>query len=248
MRKQYVVRVSDEQRSDRSQDAQAIDLNLGTPLSEDDAEFVAAMDQILEAYARPYDEQHPVLCIDERSVQLMRQTRTQAESTVKDADRADHKYERVGTAAVFLFTEPLAVWRAVTARPRRTKADWAEEVAALLEGRYAHCQRVTLVCDSRNTHTKGAFYAVFEPARARALVQRIAFRYTPKHGNWLNIANSELSALTRQCMRGRRIGDLKELRREIGAWARDVNERRRVVNWPIKLKAVYPHDLDVTNH
>ena len=247
MRKQYVVRVSDEQRSDRSQDAQAIDLNLGTPLSEDDAEFVAAMDQILEAYARPYDEQHPVLCIDERSVQLMRQTRTQAESTVKDADRADHKYERVGTAAVFLFTEPLAVWRAVTARPRRTKADWAEEVAALLEGRYAHCQRVTLVCDSRNTHTKGAFYAVFEPARARALVQRIAFRYTPKHGNWLNIANSELSALTRQCMRGRRIGDLKELRREIGAWVRDVNERRRSVDWEIKLKGVYPRDLDSTN-
>jgi len=247
MRQDYAVRVTDEQRPDGKREDQDIDLNIGTTLSEDDAEFAAAMDEVLEAYARLHDERHPVLCMDEQSVQLTRQTRAPVEPAAAHADRVDHEYERVGTAAVFLFTEPLAGWRAVTARPRRTKADWAEEVAALLEGRYAHCQRVTLVCDSRNTHTKGAFYSVFEPARALALVRRIEFRFTPKHGSWLNVAKSELSALTRQCMHGRRIGDLEELRRVIGAWATDVNERRRSVDWDIKLKAVYPQDLGSTN-
>lgn len=163
MRQDYAVRVTDEQRPDGKREDQDIGLNIGTTLSEDDAEFAAAMDEVLEAYARLHDQRHPVLCMDEQSVQLTRQTRAPVEPAAAHADRVDHEYERVGTAAVFLFTEPLAGWRAVTARPRRTKADWAEEEAALLEGRYAHCQRVTLVCDSRNTHTKGAFYTVFEP-------------------------------------------------------------------------------------
>ena len=114
--------------------------------------------------------------------------------------RVDYEYERAGTASVFLFAEPLAGWRQATARARRTKADWAVEVAGLLEGRYAECEKVILVCDNLNTHTKGAFYEVFEPARARQLVRRIEFCYTPKHGSWLNIAENELSAMTRQCL------------------------------------------------
>ena len=212
-----------------------------------DHEFAADMEGVLETYARPYDEQHPVLCMDEQPVQPVRETRTPVEATAAHPRRVDYEYERAGTAAVFLFTEPLAGWRGVTARSQRTKVDWAEEVAAMLEGRYADCERVTLVCDNLNTHTKGAFYKVFEPARARALVRRIEFCYTPKHGSWLNIAESELSALTRQCMHGRRIGDLKELRREVAAWAADVNARQRGVDWQMtvtdarcKLKSVYP--------
>ena len=205
------------------------------------------MEGVLDTYARPYDEQHPVLCMDEQPVQLVRETRAPVEATAAHPRRVDYEYERAGTAAVFMFTEPLAGWRGVTARPQRTKVDWAEEVAAWLEGRYAHCEKITLVCDNLNTHTEGAFYKAFEPTRAQELVRRIEFRYTPKHGSWLNVAESELSALTRQCMRGRRIGDLEELRRETGAWATDVNERQRGVDWHMtvadarcKLKSVYP--------
>ena len=155
--------------------------------------------------------------------------------------------ERAGTAAVFLFSEPLAGWRQATARARRTKVDWALEVAGLLEGRYADCEKITLVCDHLNTHTKGAFYQVFEPARARELVRRIEFCHTPKHGSWLNIAENELSSMTRQCVRGRRIGDLGTLHDEVSAWSTDVNGTQRGVDWQMKvddarckLKSVYP--------
>ena len=152
-----------------------------------------------------------------------------------------------GTAAVFLFSEPLAGWRQATARARRTKADWALEVAGLLEGRYAECPKIALVSDNLNTHTKGAFYEVFEPPRARELVRRIEFCHTPKHGSWLNIAENELSSMTRQCVRGRRIGDLETLHAEVSAWSTDVNGTQRGVDWQMKvdnarckLKSVYP--------
>ena len=135
-------------------------------------------------------------------------------------------------------------------RKRRTKTDWVLEVAALLEGRYAGCEKVTLVLDNLNTHTKGAFYKAFEPARARELVRRIEFCYTPQHGSWLNIVENELSAMTRQCLSGRWIGDLETLRAEIVAWSKDVNTRQRGVDWRTKigdarrkLKSVYPRIL-----
>ena len=113
-----------------------------------------------------------------------RKTRPPMAATLARPRRVDYEYERAGTASVFLFSEPLACWRRATARARRTKADWAVEVADLLEGRYADCPKVTLVCDNLNTHTPGAFYEVFEPARARELVRRLEFCYTPKHGSW----------------------------------------------------------------
>ena len=116
--------------------------------------------------------------------------------------RVDYEYERAGTAAVFLFSEPLAGWRQATARARRTKADWALEVAGLLEGRYAECPKIALVSDNLNTHTKGAFYEVFEPPRARELVRRIEFCHTPKHGRLVEHRENELSSMTRQCVRG----------------------------------------------
>ena len=152
-------------------------------------------------------------------MQLVKETRPPVAATKARPRRVDYEYERAGTASVFLFSEPLAGWRQATARTRRTKADWAVEVAGLLEGRYAECPRVTLVCDNLNTHTKGAFYEVFEPVRARELVRRLEFCYTPKHGSWLNIAENELSAMTRQCLRERRIGDLETLHGEVSAWS-----------------------------
>ena len=120
-------------------------------------------------------------------------------------------------------------------------------MARLLEGRYAACEKVIVVCDNLNTHTKGAFYEVFKPERARSLVRRIEFCYTPKHGSWLNIAENELSSLTRQCVSGRRFADIPTLREETGAWSTDVNATQRGVDWQMKiddartkLKSVYP--------
>lgn len=135
----------------------------------------------------------------------------------------------------------------MTARERRTKIDWAREVEALLRTRYAQAEKIILVCDNLNTHTRGAFYEAFDPATARALVKRIEFRYTPKHGSWLNIAECELSAMTRQCLAHRRFGTIEELRSETAAWSTAINETQRGVDWQfrtkdarIKLKSLYP--------
>src|SRR5205085_7490771 len=134
-------------------------------------------------------------------------------------ERVDYEYERKGTASIFLFAEPLSGFRQATARPRRTKNDWAHEVAHLLDTRYADNEQITLVCDNLNTHTKGAFYEAFPPEKARAYVKRIAFCYTPKHGSWLNVTACELSCLSSQCLTDRRIGELPLLQSELGIWA-----------------------------
>ena len=211
------------------------------------AEFAAHMEQVLETYEKPYDSACPVLCMDEQPVQLIKEIRPPIKATAAHPQRVDYEYERAGTASIFMFTEPLAGWRQATARQTRTKVDWAIEMARLLEDRYASCAQVIVVCDNLNTHTQGAFYEAFEPERARRLVRRIRFCYTPKHGSWLNIAENELSSLTRQCMGGRRIGELETLREEIAAWSTDTNTTQRGVDWQMriddarcKLKSVYP--------
>jgi hypothetical protein len=181
------------------------------------AEFVASMEEVIETYEKPYDSAHPVLCMDEQPVQLVKETRRSIPATKRHAKRVDYEYERAGTANIFMFTEPLAGWREATAREFKTKVDWAREMARLLERRYANCEYVILVSDNLNTHTKGAFYEAFEPARARELVRRLRFVHTPKHGSWLNIAENELSSLTRQCTGGRRLGNLSNLQAEIAA-------------------------------
>lgn len=214
---------------------------------EADAEFVAQMEEVLDVYARPYHSSCPVICMDEQPVQLHQETRIPIEATAKHPKRIDYEYERAGTASIFMFTEPLAGWREATARERRTKTDWAIEVARLLEGRYADREQVVLTCDNLNTHTKGAFYEAFESEHARQLVRCIEFCYTPKHGTWLNIAENELSALTRQCVDGRRFGDIQTLQNEIAAWSTDLNNTQRGVDWQMniedarcKLISVYP--------
>ena len=134
---------------------------------EQDAEFVACMEEVLETYATAFDPTHPVLCMDEQPVQLLRETRVPIAATNEHGKRVDYEYERNGTASIFMFAEPLSGFRQATAREQRTKADWAIEVADMLDTRYADCAEVTLVCDNLNTHTKGAFYEAFEPAQAR---------------------------------------------------------------------------------
>lgn len=217
---------------------------------EADAEFVANMENVLETYEKPYDSSHPVICMDEQPVQLVKETRREIPATKDHAKRVDYEYERNGTASIFMFCEPLAGWRQATAREHRTKSDWAHEVASQLDGRYADCEQVTLVCDNLNTHTPGAFYEVFEPQRARQYVRRINFCFTPKHGSWLNVAENELSSMTRQCLHGRRIGELQLLQDEIEAWSIDVTSTQRGVDWQMKiadarskLKSVYPKIL-----
>jgi hypothetical protein len=213
-----------------------------------DAEFVAHMEEVLDTYEKPYDPSCPVICMDEQPVQLVKETRQPIPATKRHAKRIDYEYERAGTASIFMFTEPLRGWREATARTTKTKIDWAIEVARLLEGRYAKCEKVTLVCDNLNTHTIGAFYAAFPPERARALVRRLQFCHTPKHGSWLNIAENELSSLTRQCVAGQRFGTLAKLQTEIAAWSNDVNNTQRGVDWQMKvsdarckLKSLYPN-------
>jgi hypothetical protein len=214
---------------------------------EADAEFAACMEEVLETYAAPYNSACPVLCMDEQPIQLLKETRTPIPATVQHAKRVDYEYERARTANIFMFTEPLAGWREVTVRPTKTKLDGALEMARLLDGRYARCEKVILVSDNLNTHTKGAFYEAFQPERARRLVRRIEFRHTPKHGSWLNIAENELSSLTRQCVAGRRFGDIEILREETAAWSSDVNQTQRGVDWHMKiddarskLTSIYP--------
>lgn len=211
------------------------------------AEFVAHMEDVLDVYSRPYDAQCPVLCMDEQPVQLVQEVRVPIAATAEHPKRVDYEYKRNGTANIFMFTEPLACWRQVSVRTQKTKVDWAIEMAELLEGRYAECDRVIVVCDNLNTHTIGAFYEAFEPARARQLVSRLEFHYTPKHGSWLNIAENELSCVTKQCVSGRRIGSEEELRTQTSAWHDEINQQQRGVDWQmriddarVKLKNVYP--------
>jgi hypothetical protein len=212
-----------------------------------DAEFVASMEQVLDTYAEPYDAEHPKLCMDEQPIQLLKETRAPIAATKDHPRRVDYEYERAGTASIFMFCEPLSGWRQVTVRERRTKIDWAIEVEELLRTRYASAEKVILICDNLNTHTKGAFYEAFEPEKARAIVRRLEFRHTPKHGSWLNVAENELSSMTRQCVTGRRFATIDVLRAETAAWQEHSNAKQRGVDWQfqvddarIKLKSVYP--------
>jgi hypothetical protein len=188
--------------------------------------------------------------MDEQPVQLLKETRAPIPATKEHPRRVDYEYERAGTASIFMFCESLSGWRQVTVRERRTKIDWAVEVEQLLRTRYAAAAKVILVCDNLNTHTKGAFYEAFDAETARSLVRRLEFRHTPKHGSWLNVAENELSSLTRQCVRGRRFGRIEELRKETAAWQQHQNDKQRGVDWQFrvddartKLKSLYPKSL-----
>ena len=214
----------------------------------ENGEFVACMENVLETYMLPYDPSFPVLCMDEQPIQLFKETRIPIPATKHHARRVDYEYERAGTASIFMFAEPLSTWRKVNVRARRTKVDWAMEMAELLQHRYKSAKKIILVCDNLNTHTMGAFYETFPANQARELVRRIDFRYTPKHGSWLNIAENELSSMTRQCVTGRRFGEIELLRKETRAWSTASNKKQRGVSWQFKiedartkLKSLYPN-------
>lgn len=210
------------------------------------AEFVCAMEDVLEVYTRPYDPTHPVVCLDETSKQLVAETRTPLPAEPGQPQRVDYEYERQGTANLFMAVEPLAGQRYVTVTDRRTAVDFARIVKDLLEVRYPHADKVVLVLDNLNTHKPAALYQAFEPAVAWRLLERLDIHHTPKHGSWLNMAEIELSVLSQQCL-NRRIPDAVTLVREVAAWQQARNADPRPVNWRfttadarIKLKHLYP--------
>jgi hypothetical protein len=204
------------------------------------------MEDVLDVYARPYDPEVPVVCMDEKPYQLLAHARDPVPATPGRDRREDSEYVRHGTCSIFVWVEPLAGRRRVVARPRRTMIDWAHEVERLLTVDYPDAARVVLVMDNLNTHTPGSLYEAFAPTKARTLAQRLEIHHTPRHGSWLNIAEIELSALTRQCL-NRRIADLDTLNTELGAWQTAVNTNQRQVNWHFttsdartRLRHLYP--------
>lgn len=204
------------------------------------------MEDVLDVYQRPYDPAYPVVCLDEQPVQLVQETRQPLPAKPGQPARYDYEYERARTAVNFMMTEPLGGRRQVRVRPTRTALDLAQEVKTLLDVDYPAAKKVVLVWDNLNTHTPASLYKAFAPAEARRLLDRLEIHYTPKHGSWLNIAEIELSVLTKQCL-NRRIPEIETLRRETTAWAEQRNQEQAGVDWQftteaarVKLKRLYP--------
>ena len=207
---------------------------------------MAALEDVLEVYTRPYDEARPVVCVDEGGKQLIGDVRPPLPTRPGKPQRIDAEYSRHGTANLFMVFEPLVGRRHVEVTERRTNKDFARLIKDLLDVRYPTAEKVVLVLDNLSTHTPAALYEAFAPAEARRLVERLEWHYTPKHGSWMNVAEMELSVLARQCLE-RRIADLEALRREIAAWERDRNAEAVRVDWQfttadarVKLKRLYP--------
>jgi hypothetical protein len=208
------------------------------------AEYVAAMEDVLEVYHRPYDAKRPMVCMDECSKQLIAEVREPLPPKPGQVAKQDSEYERKGTANVFMAVEPLAGQRTTQVTERRTRVDWARFVQMLLVTVYPVAEKVVLVMDNLNTHGIASLYEAFAPEIALALAARLEIHYTPKHGSWLNMAETELSVLSRQCL-DRRIDDL--MAREIATWQADRNAATVRINWQfktadarIKLKRLYP--------
>lgn len=204
------------------------------------------MEDVLDVYHRPYDERHPVICMDESSKQTIKENRIPIPARCGQVERYDTEYERNGVSNLFLFCEPLRGWRDVKVTDHRKKVDWAHAMKELADGHYATAERIVMVMDNLNTHNKSSFYEAFSPEEARRLCERFEFHYTPKHGSWLNIAEVEFSILSRQCL-NRRIPDQETLVREVNAWNKKRNNRIGKVDWQfttedarIKLKRLYP--------
>lgn len=210
------------------------------------ADFVCAMEDVLEVYTRPHDPKRPQVCLDECSKQLVAETRRPLPAEPGQVERFDYEYERCGTANLFMLFEPLAGFRHVKVTERRTAVDFAAVIRDLVEVHYPHAERIVLVMDNLNTHKLASLYQAFPPEQARRLIERLEIHHTPKHGSWLNRAEIELSALATQCL-DRRIADSDTLAREVAAWQDARNTMGGTVNWRftaddarIKLKRLYP--------
>jgi hypothetical protein len=204
------------------------------------------MEDVLELYAEPYDARHPQVNFDEKSVQLIAETRTALPAHPGQPARIDYEYQRNGTANLFVMCEPQAGWRHVVVTERRTKHDFAHQMQWLVDERYPDAEVIGVVLDQLNTHRPASLYDTFPAAEARRIRKKLEFHYTPKHGSWLNMAEIELSVLQRQCL-GRRLPDVATLTQEVHAYERNRNTQRATIDWQFttqdartKLHRLYP--------
>ena len=204
------------------------------------------MEDVLDVYERPYDPKHPVVCVDESNKTLHDTPHGSLPVEPGQAQRQDYEYKRNGTLNLFMAVEPLVGKRNVSVTDRRTKQDFAEFLRYLSDEAYPQAETIVLVTDNLNTHSPACLYERFEPAEARRLAQRFEWHYTPEHGSWLNMAEIELSVLSRQCL-ARRIPDKQTLVTEVAAWQHDRNDVKVQIDWQfktedarIKLKRLYP--------
>ncbi len=204
------------------------------------------MEDVLEVYTRPYDPLRPQVCMDEVSKQLLRDARQPLPMEPGRVQRRDYEYERGGVVNLFLFCEPLEGRRWVDVTERRTRTDWANQIKELVDERYPEAEQIVLVMDNLNTHTPASLYEAFDPEEAKRLANKLEIHYTPKHGSWLNMAEIELSVLSRQCL-DRRVPDFETLEAEVAAWQERRDAAGTKIEWRfrtedarIKLKRLYP--------
>ena len=204
------------------------------------------MEDVLDVYERPYDAQHPVVCMDEKPYQLLGEAREPLPMRPGDTQKTDSEYVRNGTCSIFAFIEPLTGKHHVSVREQRTATDWAEEIKYLSDVMYPDAEKIVLVMDNLNTHKPASLYKKYPPAEARRIIRRLEIHYTPKHGSWLDMAEIELNVLTRQCL-ARRIDNLELLKTELAAWEEQRTPDRAKIRWQfrssdarIKLASLYP--------
>ncbi len=212
----------------------------------EDADFVAAMEDILDVYQQPYDEKYPLWCMDEKPFQLLDEARNPLPMRLGDITKVDDEYKRNGTVSVFCFIQPHTGRIIHAVEPTRTAVDWAEKVKFLVDDVNPDAQKIILVMDNLNTHSKASLYKAFHPEEARRLAKKIEIHYTPKHGSWLDIAEIGINIMTRQCL-NRRIPDIETLKAELKAWNDEYNNNPAAINWQfsnetsrVKLMALYP--------
>lgn len=211
------------------------------------AAFVAQMEQVLDVYQQPYDPRQPVICMDESSKQVLCDVRAPLPMQPGHTRKEDYHYQRQGVWNLFVAFEPACGKRDVTVTERRTRVDWAHYVRKIVDELYPQAERITLVCDQLNTHSIASLYEAFAPAEARRIARKLALVHTPKHGSWLNMAEIEFSALSRQCLE-RRLPDHATLVQEVAAWTAARNHAHTTVQWRfttadarIKLASLYPN-------
>jgi hypothetical protein len=204
------------------------------------------MEDVLTLYAEPYDSKRPKVNFDETGRQLISEPREPLPPTPKRPERYDYEYKREGTRNLFMFVEPQAGWRHVEVTEHRTKQDFAHQMKWLVDERYPDAMVIRVILDNLNTHGPGSLYEAFPPEEAFRIARKLEFHYTPKHGSWLNMAETELSILQRQCLK-RRIPDEATLKHEVAAWERKRNESKETIDWRFsitdareKLKRLYP--------
>jgi len=214
-------------------------------IPEASAEFVCQMEQVLDVYQRPYAEPYPVVCLDESPKQLISESRTPIKSS-KGTTLYDSEYLRQGVVQIYMLFEPLTGKRKVQLKDSNNRLEWAKVVADMVENQYASATRITLVQDNLRAHKPSALYEIFEPQRAKAILDKIEFVYTPKHGSWLNMAEIEFSVLKRQVTKYR-IADKQILAYKLQHWQKERNQKQVKANWQFqtkdartKLRKLYP--------